>query len=239
LVSKYFEVEMKPAAPTTSASSVVTTPHGAGGLITPTAGLPTIPATPHSAAAAPKVALLLKCTDRIRNVSVVKHSSKKPLTSEVLDNVCKYVPSCILPFLNNHEEFWASELRRITVLFINLAGMGEGGERALTMEQAQRVLEACQLAVYKYEGSLNKFLMDDKGSTLIAVFGLPPLAHEDDAVRGVLAALAICAKLSDLGLKPAIGMSLNFFLFFLFFPAHKCHQFFFLSFFLSSAPFHN
>lgn len=28
-----------------------------------------------------------------------------------------------------------------------------------------------------YEGSLNKFLMDDKGSTLIVVFGLPPITH--------------------------------------------------------------
>ena len=48
-----------------------------------------------------------------------------------------------------------------------------------------------QTAVYQFEGSVNKFLMDDKGSTLIAVFGLPPLSHEDDATRGVLAALSI------------------------------------------------
>ena len=48
-----------------------------------------------------------------------------------------------------------------------------------------------QMAVYQYEGSINKFLMDDKGSTLLAVFGLPPLSHEDDATRGVLAALSI------------------------------------------------
>ena len=48
-----------------------------------------------------------------------------------------------------------------------------------------------QMSVYQYEGSINKFLMDDKGSTLLAVFGLPPLSHEDDATRGVLAALSI------------------------------------------------
>ncbi len=28
-----------------------------------------------------------------------------------------------------------------------------------------------------HEGSLNKLLMDDKGSTLIVCFGLPPLKH--------------------------------------------------------------
>jgi hypothetical protein len=47
------------------------------------------------------------------------------------------------------------------------------------------------MAIYQYEGSINKFLMDDKGSTLLAVFGLPPLSHEDDATRGVLAGLSV------------------------------------------------
>jgi len=28
-----------------------------------------------------------------------------------------------------------------------------------------------------HEGSVKKLLMDDKGSTLIVVFGLPPMAH--------------------------------------------------------------
>jgi len=31
--------------------------------------------------------------------------------------------------------------------------------------------------MYMHEGSLNKLLMDDKGSTLIVVFGLPPMCH--------------------------------------------------------------
>lgn len=51
------------------------------------------------------------------------------------------------------------------------------------MRRAHNVLVAVQDAVYKYEGSINKFLMDDKGSTLIAVFGLPPLAHTNDVRR--------------------------------------------------------
>lgn len=48
---------------------------------------------------------------------------------------------------------------------------------------------AVQESVYQYEGSINKFLMDDKGSTLVAVYGLPPVGHADDPTRGVLAAL--------------------------------------------------
>jgi len=47
------------------------------------------------------------------------------------------------------------------------------------------VLVGVQKAVYHYEGSVNKFLMDDKGSTLIACFGLSPVSHTDDALRAV------------------------------------------------------
>ena len=39
------------------------------------------------------------------------------------------------------------------------------------------------------EGSLNKLVMDDKGSTLICIWGLCPFAHEDDAARAILTAM--------------------------------------------------
>ena len=55
--------------------------------------------------------------------------------------------------------------------------------------QQHKVMVAVQESVYEYEGSINKFLMDDKGSTLLAVYGLPPVGHADDPIRGVLAAL--------------------------------------------------
>jgi len=42
-----------------------------------------------------------------------------------------------------------------------------------------------------FEGSLNKLLMDDKGSTLIVVFGLPPMTHQDDPVRAVMSAFTL------------------------------------------------
>ena len=48
--------------------------------------------------------------------------------------------------------------------------------------------------------SLNKTLLDDKGSTLIAVFGLPPLAHHNDPARALLAALTMQHTLEMLGM---------------------------------------
>ena len=61
------------------------------------------------------------------------------------------------------------------------------------------------MAVYQYEGSINKFLMDDKGSTLIACFGLAPVSHDDDALRAVLASLYICERLFDLSFPGQLG----------------------------------
>ena len=66
---------------------------------------------------------------------------------------------------------------------------------------------AVQKAIYRFEGSLNKFLVDDKGATLLTVFGLPPLAHEDDPERAVLSAVAIADELHRLKLNCYIGVT--------------------------------
>ncbi len=66
---------------------------------------------------------------------------------------------------------------------------------------------AVQRAIYRYEGSLNKFLVDDKGFTLLSVFGLPPLAHEDDPERAVLAAMLIVGELQQLGIDCFVGVT--------------------------------
>src|SRR5262249_48895505 len=70
----------------------------------------------------------------------------------------------------------------------------------------QNVMQGLQTAIYRYEGSVNKLSVDDKGATLVAGFGLPPLSHEDDPARGVQAALAIESKLQELGVACAIGV---------------------------------
>ena len=40
-----------------------------------------------------------------------------------------------------------------------------------------------QAELYRFEGSVNKLNVDEKGASLLAALGLPPLAHEDDARR--------------------------------------------------------
>jgi tetratricopeptide (TPR) repeat protein len=68
-------------------------------------------------------------------------------------------------------------------------------------------MAALQPILRLHEGSLKQLIVDDKGLTLIAAFGLPPLAHEDDAARATKAALKAQAALRDLGMRCAIGLA--------------------------------
>lgn len=49
--------------------------------------------------------------------------------------------------------------------------------------------------------------MDDKGSTLIVVFGLPPMAHQDDPIRALATAACLRAELANINCKCNIGIA--------------------------------
>ena len=134
----------------------------------------------------------------------------KTLGENIVKRISTYIPTAVVPFATQNDDKWVNELRQITVLFVNL-GVNEAELVSISSSKdimrIHNVLRSVQQAVYRYEGSLNKFLMDDKGSTLVAVWGLPPLAHDDDALRGVLAALDICNALHQLDLRPSVGIT--------------------------------
>ena len=96
--------------------------------------------------------------------------------------------------------------------FCELEGVDVSGDRRYcTLNFCQKeedctkvneVLWDMQKVIFRYEGFLRQFLVDDKGEyitvfvvivagcTLIVVFGAP-IAHADDAIRAVAAALSI------------------------------------------------
>lgn len=129
-----------------------------------------------------------------------------PLLPETAESALKaYIPGAILARLAAGQTGWLAELRQVTVLFINLPDFNRVDEGML--EQAQTVMRAMQTVVYKYEGSINKLSVDDKGVNLVAAQGLPPMAHEDDIVRGVQTAVDLKRALKKLGLRFAIGVA--------------------------------
>ena len=114
-----------------------------------------------------------------------------------------YIPGAIINRLTAGQSSWIAELRRVTVLFINLPDL----DQETDLERAQSIARLIQRSVYHYEGSINKINVDDKGITIVAALGLPPFAHEDDPARGVQSALMIRTQLSALQVSSFIGIA--------------------------------
>lgn len=119
----------------------------------------------------------------------------------------RYLPAAVLPRLEIEEKLWTGELRQVTVVFLNL---GLDGRKLAKInkgmvDEIQGIISSVQNAVYEYEGSLNKFLVDDKGALIVLVFGLPPVAHENDPARAVLSCLRIRQLLARL--QPSMAVS--------------------------------
>jgi len=127
------------------------------------------------------------------------------LAAEAEPALRTYIPGAILARLDAGQTEWLAELRRLTLIFVSVTGLNYDAPEALAHIQA--VMHALQNILYQYEGSLNQFIVDDKGTIMVMAFGLPPLTHEDDPARGVQAALDMQAALRSLGKRSAIGLA--------------------------------
>ena len=119
--------------------------------------------------------------------------------------ICSFIPAAVVSRImaGQTDSRLLGELRRISVLFINLphfaADISVGG--------AQQLVSTIQEACYTQRGSIDKLSCDDKGVSVIAGFGIPPMSAEDDPVRAVKAALTIISLLDKLGLTASIGVA--------------------------------
>lgn len=126
-----------------------------------------------------------------------------PPPAEYEASLKAFLPGAVRARLDAGQMSWLAELRSLTVLFVNLPDL----DHRTPLETAQAVMHTLQTAVYRFEGSINKMSVDEKGISMVAAMGLPPLSHYDDPARGVGAALLIQKKLRELGLRCAIGVT--------------------------------
>ena len=149
---------------------------------------------------------------KINDVSK-RSPDRNPASTQVQDDIVErmqsYVPAAITRRLKSGFGKWLSEIRYLTVLFVKLPGYGTSITHpyATTVPEAQAVMRAMQSSLYRLEGSINKFNVDDKGITLVAAMGIPPLSHRDDAKRAVQAALDMQRVLEALDRPCAIGVA--------------------------------
>ena len=89
----------------------------------------------------------------------------------------------------------SGDRRFVTILFADVVGSTAWAERVDPEEWAEIMNAGLRLmipAVTRYEGTVARLM----GDGLLALFGAP-VAHEDDAVRAVLAGLAIRAAAAE------------------------------------------
>ena len=128
----------------------------------------------------------------------------RPALADAADEALRgYVPLAVTTRLAAGQSSFLAELRRVSVLFVNLPELGH----ATPLARAQEVMLALQQIVGACEGTIGHVGVDHHGATVLVAFGLPPLAHEDDAVRAVEAAQQIRGALGPLGWRTRCGIA--------------------------------
>lgn len=131
-------------------------------------------------------------------------SQLPPLTEE---QVRPWLLPAVFARLQSGLGEFLTELRPAVALFMRFEGLDYEGDEQVG-DKLDVVIRQVQSILLKYDGTLLQLTIGDKGSYLYAAFGAP-VAHEDDAVRAVAAAL----ELSELPARPnsirsaAIGLS--------------------------------
>jgi class 3 adenylate cyclase/tetratricopeptide (TPR) repeat protein len=143
------------------------------------------------------------------------HSAREELAPQPLGPVTipplmeaavrSYVPEVCLARLDAGHADWLAELRRTTVVFAGVRGVADTTPDSVLL--LRRVAEAAQHVLKRYDGWLKEITTDDKGTTLIAVFGVAPFSHEDDPARAIQVALTLQAEIRELGFQAGVGIA--------------------------------
>lgn len=166
-------------------------------------------ASPHAAERLAGHARLLPMDEGRARVEFVSASAEvEPVSLPSVDAamaraVENHLPRLVVERVHAGQLDWLAEFRTATVLFVNLPGLDAATAPAERLDAAIRSL---QTTVADHDGAIYQCVADDKGTTFIAAFGIPPHAHADDPARAVHAALEVRRALDGLSIATAIGV---------------------------------
>lgn len=144
---------------------------------------------------------------KVRYVHPPFFVSDPPLPQQIAPYLLSYVPTCIMDRITEGEEQFLGENRVATVVFVNLIGLKLDDEFSHDTTKPQEVLTRMQRILSKNRGYRRQFLVDDKGSTFICVFGIPPFTGDNDAYRGVKTSLEFHKSLEMINVAHSIGIA--------------------------------
>jgi tetratricopeptide (TPR) repeat protein len=108
-----------------------------------------------------------------------------------------FVPRALLHHGGLREVAWLAEFRLLAVLCICLPRLS--CRRPEDLAHIQSCISLIQRGIYRYEGSVLRVSMSEKGPMILAAFGVPNEAHEDDSARALGAAQEVQNALSVTG----------------------------------------
>lgn len=121
-----------------------------------------------------------------------------------IDTLLPMVPVAVRGRQPRDGSSWLAELRRVTVVIAGLSAVDHVDR--VSLDVGHTVVRSFQAAIARFEG-FTTVALDNKGITMLGFFGLPPLAHEDDASRAVLAAQRIAGEMEGLDVEFGVGIA--------------------------------
>ncbi|CAE8639643.1 unnamed protein product [Polarella glacialis] len=160
----------------------------------------------------PDFHLLLRMDESCYTFPTIKYATQlydtrheKCFKLKELNITRRYIPSAVFKQIECGTLNYVNEMRKVSVIFINGSGLDVMSEKGPRL--AQELMSSVQKICYAHEGTLNKFLIDDKGMLFLLVFGLPPLVHPDDPTRAVLATMELTQVFKRMDLIGRFGVT--------------------------------
>src|SRR6266571_5863968 len=116
-----------------------------------------------------------------------------------------FMPVPVLARIDEQSGGWLAEFREVSVLFAGVAGLT--GEVPNALERAGLLMRTVRSVVGRFGGSVHQLVEDVTGLTLVAAWGTPEAAHEDDAARAAHAAIELQAALAVAGIPARMGVA--------------------------------
>eukprot|EP00923_Selenidium_pygospionis_P005600 GHVN01009476.1.p1 GENE.GHVN01009476.1~~GHVN01009476.1.p1 ORF type:complete len:2152 (-),score=368.99 GHVN01009476.1:289-6744(-) len=131
--------------------------------------------------------------------------AKLTLMREDIELLKRFIPPAVFRRLTTGQGAFVNEIRQVSIVFCQVKDLDVSTVEG--SKTADRLMKQTQRAAYTFEGSVNKFLVDDKGVVILLGFGLPPVFHLDDPMRALMAGLRVVDTLNQLNVVGGVGVT--------------------------------
>ena len=79
---------------------------------------------------------------------LIKNNLTATAFEQIKPQIMSYIPAALLPYIDIDQEAWSAELRRLSIMFVNLGIDLSDAKSSEGLKQIQKVIETVQKCVY-------------------------------------------------------------------------------------------